>query len=68
MVAKFDAWTNEFKLDAWNAAKKSLGSSLSDIAAETFDIQANFRGILRLLVCPRATYSEPSKAMDEVTT
>ena len=37
---KFDAWTSEFNLDAWNAAAESLGFSLSEIATETFDIQA----------------------------
>ncbi len=32
--------------------------SLSDIAQRPLDIQAKLRGIIRLLVCPRATYSE----------
>lgn len=66
---KFDAWTSEFNLDAWNAAAESLGFSLSEIATETFDIQAKLpwdhtspgvsKGYLQ---------REYRRAMDEVTT
>ena len=39
--AKFDAWTSEFALDAWErAAREELGTTLEDIACESFDLDA----------------------------
>ena len=39
--AKFDAWTSEFSLEAWErAAEEELGMSLEDIACESFPLEA----------------------------
>ena len=38
--AKFDAWSSEFSLDAWErAAEEELGMSLEDIACESFPLE-----------------------------
>lgn len=39
--AKFDAWTSEFSLEAWeSAAECELGMTLEDIACESFELDA----------------------------
>ena len=37
---KFDAWSSEFSLDAWNEAATACGFDLQDIACEDFDLDA----------------------------
>ena len=37
---RFDAWTDQFAFDSWQAAARDLGLELEDIACESFDLAA----------------------------
>ena len=38
--ARFDAWTSEFRLDAWEGAAEAMGLTLRDVACEDFPLDA----------------------------